>query len=96
MGATLPHWNTRQATAAGQKAVASMICDLNVDMFKMVIQSTEDVRFFNWVIRNGHLHRLGNEEKPLADDITEDTQILQAIQDSFVEQVGLAADSNDL
>uniref|UniRef100_A0A093V772 Serine/threonine-protein kinase pakH n=1 Tax=Talaromyces marneffei PM1 TaxID=1077442 RepID=A0A093V772_TALMA len=89
-------WNTRQATAAGQKAVASMICDLNVDMFKMAIQSTEDVRFFNWVVRNGHLHRLGNGEKPLADDITEDTQILQAIQDSFVEQVGLAADSNDL
>lgn len=89
-------WNTRQATAAGQKAVASMICDLNVDMFKMAIQSTEDVRFFNWVIRDGHLHRLGNREKPLADDITEDTQILQAIQDSFVEQVGLAADSNNL
>ncbi|QKX64261.1 uncharacterized protein TRUGW13939_11434 [Talaromyces rugulosus] len=52
-------WNMRQIAKAGEKAMASVICDLNMNIFKMSVESSDDVNFSNWVIREGVLVRLG-------------------------------------
>lgn len=76
------------------KAFASTICDLNMNIFKTAVQSTDDV-VFDWVIRDGRLLRLGEGEEPREDEITDDEAILQAIQANLLENVGAAMDEDD-
>lgn len=87
-------WNIRQVQKSNEKAVAGTICDLNSSVFRMVVQSRDDVEFPGWVIREGRLTRLGEGEEAGPDDITEDQAILQAIlqaiHNDLMENVGAA------
>ena len=82
-------WNVIQQTEADAKAVTSMLCDLNPAMFKLAIESTDEVSISNLVVRDGFLHQLEPGEVPLASDNINDEDIITAIQKSFVEEVGL-------
>lgn len=65
-----------------------MLCDLNPAMFKLAVESSDEISISNLVVRNGALHQLGAGESPLPSDNTNDEDIIAAIQKSFVEEVG--------
>lgn len=81
-------WNSIQQSKSDEKAVTSMLCDLNPAMFKLAVESSEEISISNLVVRNGALHQLGPGETPLPSDNTSDEDIIAAIQKSFVEEVG--------
>jgi hypothetical protein len=46
-------WNVLQQAKADQKAVASMLCDLNPAMYKLSVRDTEEITIAGLVIRDG-------------------------------------------
>jgi hypothetical protein len=49
-------WNIIQQAKADEKAVTSILCNLNPAIFKLAVENTEEISISNLVVRDGMLY----------------------------------------